>query len=90
MAHSQPARHPAVRHRGSLPDQCRHQFRFILPLSPALQFGKRGVRDHVPPGSLVLGSPAKVVRTLSLDEQAKIKGWAEKYVRGSRIYLERK
>jgi hypothetical protein len=27
---------------------------------------------------------------LSLDEQAKIKGWAEKYVRGSRLYLERK
>ena len=43
----------------------------------------------IPPGSLVLGSPAKVVRMLSLDEQAKIKGWAEKYVRGSRIYLER-
>jgi carbonic anhydrase/acetyltransferase-like protein (isoleucine patch superfamily) len=44
----------------------------------------------IPPGSLVLGSPAKVVRTLSLDEQAKIKNWAEKYVLGSRIYLERK
>jgi carbonic anhydrase/acetyltransferase-like protein (isoleucine patch superfamily) len=44
----------------------------------------------IPPGSLVLGSPAKVVRTLSLDEQAKIRGWADKYVLGSRKYLERK
>lgn len=41
----------------------------------------------IPPGSLVLGSPAKVVKTLSLEEQAKIKNWAEKYVRGSRLYL---
>jgi carbonic anhydrase/acetyltransferase-like protein (isoleucine patch superfamily) len=41
----------------------------------------------IPPGSLVLGSPAKVVRTLPLDEQAKIKSWAIKYVAGSRRYL---
>jgi carbonic anhydrase/acetyltransferase-like protein (isoleucine patch superfamily) len=43
----------------------------------------------VPPGSLVLGSPAKVVRTLSLEEQAGIKIWAEKYVALSRAYRER-
>ena len=43
----------------------------------------------IPPGSLVLGSPAKVVRTLSLDEQAGIKVWAEKYVALSRAYRER-
>ena len=43
----------------------------------------------IPPGSLVLGSPAKVVRTLSPDEQAKVKGWAEKYVEQSRKYLAR-
>ncbi|MCF7673803.1 MAG: gamma carbonic anhydrase family protein [Akkermansiaceae bacterium] len=43
----------------------------------------------IPPGSLVLGSPAKVVRTLPLDEQAKIKNWAVKYVSGSRKYLTR-
>ncbi|MFT3721945.1 MAG: gamma carbonic anhydrase family protein [Hyphomonadaceae bacterium] len=42
-----------------------------------------------PPGSLILGSPAKVVRTLSLDEQAGIKVWAEKYVALSRAYRER-
>jgi len=43
----------------------------------------------IPPGSLVLGSPAKVVKTLPLDEQAKVKNWAEKYVKGSRIYKQR-
>lgn len=43
----------------------------------------------IPPGSLVLGSPAKVVRTLSLDEQAKVRHWADKYVLGSRKYLAR-
>ena len=42
-----------------------------------------------PGGSLILGSPAKVVRTLSLDEQAGIKVWAEKYVALSRAYRER-
>ena len=43
----------------------------------------------IPPGSLVLGTPGKVVKTLSLDEQSKIKYWAEKYVKGSRAYLQR-
>ncbi len=41
----------------------------------------------IPPGSLVLGSPAKVVRQLTLEEQASIKGWAERYVQLSRVYL---
>jgi carbonic anhydrase/acetyltransferase-like protein (isoleucine patch superfamily) len=41
----------------------------------------------IPPGSLVLGSPGNVVKTLSLDEQVKIKDWALKYVNGSRLYL---
>lgn len=43
----------------------------------------------IPPGSLVLGSPGKVVRQLSPDEQAKVKSWAVKYVGGARRYLAR-
>jgi gamma-carbonic anhydrase len=43
----------------------------------------------IPPGSLVLGSPAKIVRTLSLEEQTGIRVWAEKYVALSRAYRER-
>lgn len=42
----------------------------------------------IPPGSLVLGSPARIVRTLSPEEQSAIKGWAQRYVTLSRIYLE--
>jgi gamma-carbonic anhydrase len=41
----------------------------------------------IPPGSLVLGSPGKVVRPLTADEQAGVKNWAVKYVKGSRMYL---
>jgi gamma-carbonic anhydrase len=42
-----------------------------------------------PPGSLILGSPAKVVRQLTLDEQAGTKVWAQRYVHLSREYLRR-
>ena len=34
----------------------------------------------IPPGSLVLGAPAKVVRKLTKAERAGLKGWAQKYV----------
>ena len=43
----------------------------------------------IPPGSLVLGSPARVVRQLDLEEQHSIKHWAEKYVELSKKYLAR-
>jgi carbonic anhydrase/acetyltransferase-like protein (isoleucine patch superfamily) len=42
----------------------------------------------IPPGSLVLGSPARVVRELNPKEQASVKGWAENYVQLSRRYLD--
>lgn len=41
----------------------------------------------IPPGSLVIGSPAKVVRQLDLQEQLSIQTWARKYVDVSRKYL---
>ena len=37
-------------------------------------------RMFVPPGSMVLGTPGKVVRALSEPEQKSLKAWAEKYV----------
>jgi carbonic anhydrase/acetyltransferase-like protein (isoleucine patch superfamily) len=42
----------------------------------------------IPPGSLVIGSPARVVRQLDLAEQAEIKTWATRYVELSRRYRE--
>ncbi len=36
---------------------------------------------QIPPGSMVLGSPAKVVRALTGEEQSGLREWAERYVR---------
>ena len=44
----------------------------------------------VPPGSLVLGAPAKVVRQLTPKERAGLKWWAEKYVDNSAYCLKHK
>ncbi len=46
------------------------------------------VGTKIPPNSLVLGSPGKVVRALSLDEQATIKHWGLKYVENARYFRE--
>tara|TARA_R110000850_G_scaffold270759_5_gene404096 strand:+ start:2844 stop:3311 length:468 start_codon:yes stop_codon:yes gene_type:complete len=35
---------------------------------------------EVPPGSLVVGTPGKVVKTLSISDQERVRGWAEKYI----------
>ncbi len=43
----------------------------------------------IPPGSLVLGSPAKVRRALDQEEQASVRPWAEKYVLLTRAYKAR-
>lgn len=34
----------------------------------------------IPPGSLVLGAPAKIIRALTPEERAHLKWWAQKYV----------
>ncbi len=44
----------------------------------------------IPPGSLVLGVPAKVVRVLSLAERANLKSWAEKYAANGAYCLKHK
>lgn len=41
----------------------------------------------IPAGSLVYGSPAKVVSRLSIDEQKSIASWADKYVQNARLFL---
>ncbi len=43
----------------------------------------------VPPGSLVLGVPGKITRTLSAEEQAGIRGWAEKYIKVAEAHRAR-
>jgi gamma-carbonic anhydrase len=44
----------------------------------------------IPPGSLVVGAPAKVVRKLTPDERAALKELAEKYVEAAAYYLRHK
>jgi carbonic anhydrase/acetyltransferase-like protein (isoleucine patch superfamily) len=44
----------------------------------------------IPPGSLVLGAPAKVVRQLSKEERAGLKWWAQKYVENGAYCLKHK
>jgi len=58
--------------------------RCIIGAGALVTGGKR-----FPDGSLILGSPAKVVRSLSLEEQAGIRNWADRYVELSREYLRR-
>jgi carbonic anhydrase/acetyltransferase-like protein (isoleucine patch superfamily) len=43
--------------------------------------------QQIPPGSLVLGAPAKIARPLSLHERAELKGLADKYVEVAAYYL---
>jgi gamma-carbonic anhydrase len=43
-----------------------------------------------PAGSLVLGAPAKVIRTLTRSERADLKHWAEKYVQNAAYCLKHK
>ena len=44
----------------------------------------------IPPGSMVLGSPAKVVRTLSPADRELIRTWADKYVANAAYCLKHK
>lgn len=37
-------------------------------------------RTVIPPGSMVVGAPARVLRSLTAEEQNALRGWAEKYL----------
>ena len=44
----------------------------------------------IPPGSLVLGAPAKVARKLTKEERSNLKWWSEKYVANGAYCLKHK
>lgn len=44
----------------------------------------------IPDGAVVLGAPAKVVRTLTDKERRELKDWAEKYVHNAAYCLQRR
>ena len=45
-------------------------------------------RTEIPPGSLVMGAPAKIVRALTPEERAGLKVWADKYVANAAYCLK--
>jgi len=47
-------------------------------------------RFVAPPGSMILGAPAKIVRPLSVAEQAGLRHWAEKYIEVARAHAARR
>jgi gamma-carbonic anhydrase len=47
-------------------------------------------RFVAPPGSMILGSPAKVVRALTAEEQAGLRVWAGKYLEVARAHAARR
>ena len=57
--------------------------RSIIGANAVLTMGMK-----IPPGSLVLGSPAKIRRELTLDEQKDIARWAWGYVETAKQYRE--
>jgi carbonic anhydrase/acetyltransferase-like protein (isoleucine patch superfamily) len=43
----------------------------------------------IPDGSMVLGSPAKIIRPLTPEERASLRPWAEKYIHVARAHAAR-
>ena len=88
--------HAAIVHACTIGDEC------LIGMGATILDGARiGDRSIVganslvaqrftcPPGSMVYGSPAKVVRPLSPEEQAGLRPWAEKYVEVARAHAAR-
>lgn len=87
--------HNAILHACTVDDEC--LIGMGATILDGVEIGARSIvganalvtqHTKVPPGSLVLGSPAKIVRQLDAGEQGALRGWAEKYVELSRYYKE--
>jgi carbonic anhydrase/acetyltransferase-like protein (isoleucine patch superfamily) len=88
--------HAAIVHACTIEDEC------LIGMGATVLDGARiGARSIVganslvpqrfscPPGSMVYGSPAKVARALTAEEQAGLRRWAEKYVEVGRAHAGR-
>jgi carbonic anhydrase/acetyltransferase-like protein (isoleucine patch superfamily) len=85
--------HAAIVHACTIGDEC--LIGMGATILDGAQIGARSivganslVAQHFkcPPGSMVYGSPAKVVRPLTETEQAGLRPWAEKYVEVARAH----
>lgn len=88
--------HGAIVHACTIGDEC------LVGMGATVLDGARiGARSIVganslvpqgfqcPPGSMVYGSPAKIIRPLSAEQQSGLKTWAEKYVVVARAHAAR-
>jgi carbonic anhydrase/acetyltransferase-like protein (isoleucine patch superfamily) len=89
--------HAAIIHACTIGDEC--LIGMGATVLDGAQVGARSIvgagavvtpRTVIPPGSMVLGAPAKVVRQLTDEEQRGLKKWAEKYVIVSAAHAARK
>jgi gamma-carbonic anhydrase len=89
--------HAAIVHACTIGDECLIGMGAIV--LDGAEIGARSIvganslvpqRFTCPPGSMVYGSPAKVVRPLSPEEQAGLRPWAEKYVEVAKAHAARR
>lgn len=80
--------HMAMLHACTIGDECLIGMGAIV--LDGAEVGERSIigagalvtrEKRIPPGSMVLGSPAKVVRALTAEEQSGLREWAARYVR---------
>jgi len=85
--------HRAILHACTIGDECLVGMGAVV--MDGVVIGERSIigaralvtpNTEVPPGSVVVGSPARVKRALSEEEQAEIKHWAAKYVKVARAH----
>ena len=89
--------HSAIVHACTVGDECLIGMGAVIldgaELGAQCIVGARALvtqRTKIPPGSMVLGSPAKVVRQLTEQERAGLKYWAEKYAANAAYCLANK
>ena len=79
--------HSAIIHACAIGDEC--LIGMGATILDGAQIGDRCIvganalvtqRFTAPPGSMILGSPAKIVRALTAAETKGLRGWAEKYI----------
>jgi gamma-carbonic anhydrase len=87
--------HKAMIHACTIADECLIGMGAIIldgaEIGPRCIIGAGAVVTSgvkIPEGSLVLGTPGKIVKKLDMEAQKKIKHWAEKYVGVSRRFLQ--
>jgi len=85
--------HGAIVHACTVGDECLIGMRAVV--LDGAEIGEQSLiaagavvtpRTKIPPGSMVMGAPGKVVRPLRPEERAGLRAWAEKYIQVARAH----